>query len=106
MFFGNSRAHGRDDIIVAVLVRHNHIHIAFDDDRHVFGADGRGSHIDTVNRAALIKNRGLRGIDILRLRAVHFAAGKSDRASPCIADGEHQPVVEAVADSTVLVFHN
>ena len=87
-------------------MRHDHVHVTFDDDYQVFGADRGSGHIDTVNGAAFVKDSRLRRIDIFGLGTILLPAGKSRSAATGITNGEHQAVVETVAGSSFLIFHD
>ena len=53
--FRQGRAHGGNYVLEALLVHHDHIHVAFHDHRLVFAADGFARFIQPIQQAAFVE---------------------------------------------------
>src|SRR5258706_4989449 len=68
----------RDGVFDAVLCERHHVHVAFDHDRAACRADRRPRLDKTIELASLLEERGLRGVEVLRLSFAKTPASKSD----------------------------
>ena len=93
---GDRGAVGRDDLGDAGAVEGDHVHIAFDDDQAPGGAAGGAGAVDVVERAALVEERRVGGIEIFGLAVAEDPAAEADHPSARVADREHQPAAETV----------
>ena len=57
LLLGQRRAHRRDDIAVAELMRRQRVHIALDDHHFLLLADGVRRAVDGVEEVALVEER-------------------------------------------------
>ena len=83
----------------AVLMRHQAIDVAFDDERAVLGADRFPCRVGGIQQVALRVERRLGRVQILRLLVTERATAEGDDAALQVADREHQPPAEAVVDA-------
>ena len=84
-------------------VQRDHVHIALDHDQPLGGAAfGRGS-LDVVERAALVEERRVGGVEILRLARSKDAPAKTDHPAARIANGEHEAPAEAIVGLAALL---
>ena len=74
-------AQRRDDVVEPGLVRHQRVRVALDDHRLAGLADRRLGAVDEVERAALVEQRGRRGVQVLR--PVVAILGSYRHAPPC-----------------------
>ena len=72
------------------------VHVAFDDQKARQVGTGAARLVERVQLAPLVKEHGLRGVQVLRLALVDDAAAEGDDAPAGIADREHEAVAEAV----------
>ncbi len=87
---------GRDGLGDPGAVEGDHVHIAFDDDQALGGAARRAGAVDVVERAALVEERRVRGVEIFGLAFAEDAAAERDDPAARVADRDHQPAAEAV----------
>src|SRR5437879_10907618 len=79
-----------------MLCERQHVHVAFDHDRAACRADRRPRLDKTVELASLLEQRGLRGVEVLRLPFTEHAAPKCDHRAALIENGEHDAVAKPV----------
>ena len=94
--FGDRGAVGRDDFGDAGAVEGDHVHIAFHHDQPLGGAAGGSGAIDVVESPALVEERRVGRIQVLRLACPEDAPAECDDPAPRVADRDHQPSTEAV----------
>ena len=95
------RAEGRAGVADSVLGEGDDVHIAFDDQNHRNVAQRLAHLVGAVQLAALVKERRLRRIQVLRIVFAAFAEdapAKGDHTAARVADGEHQPMAETVVE--------
>ena len=73
------RSHTGNHIGIAILVRGDHIHIAFDDDDLLTLADDPMRQVKTIDNVAFVKERCFRCVQILRRAVIEYAPPK-----PCL----------------------
>src|SRR5947209_3724856 len=93
---GQRSAHRRHDIAEPRLPRPDHVHVPLDYDRDARLADGAGSEVEAEERAALVEDLGLRGIQVLRLFAVKAAATHCNVFAALVGDGDDDAAAEAI----------
>jgi len=102
------RAHARDDVRNADLVRHQHIHVSLDDHREVCIADRLAGHVQAEEHASLVKERCLRRIHVLRARIRRIFTQdprpEADRPPLSIANRNHQPAAKPVEVTSGLLL--
>ena len=98
------RAERGDCIADAVLGEHDHVHVALDDEqfrqlafRRLLGL------VQAEQVAALVEQRGLGRVQILRRIVAERAATEADSAAARVADREHHAVAEAVVGAAAAV---
>ena len=97
LLLGERRAHRRDDIAVAELMRRQRIHIPLDDHHFLLLADGIRRAVDGVEQVALVEERGLRRIEVFRLLIVaQRPPAEAHHFALPVADREDEPATEAV----------
>ncbi len=72
------RSHRGDDVLVAGLDEHDHVGVALDDDRLLAARDRGAREVQAVERRALLPERALGRVDVLRA-ATRRAAGAGPR---------------------------
>src|SRR5258708_6268297 len=102
-----SRSERRDGVFDTVLCERHHVHVAFDHDRAACRADRRPRLDKTVELASLLEERGLRGVEVLRLPFAEHAAPKCDHRAALIENGEHDAIAKPVITppSTLPIDH-
>src|SRR3989304_5393020 len=101
---GERRPQAADDGLEAVLVGHQGVRVALDDDRLLRLAHGPLGAVDEVERAALVEEERGRGVEVLRAavralaRRAEDAAAEPARAAGGVADGKDDAAAEAVVD--------
>ena len=90
---GAERGHGAGE---AGLDEGQHVHVALHDDHRVELPAHALGLVEPVELTALVEDRGLRGIQILRLAVVQHSPAEADGAPAAVQDGVHHPVAEAV----------
>ena len=94
-----------DHVREAGLVGHEGVGVALDDDRGAGLADLRLRPVQQVERAALVEERGRRGVEVLRALGVGAVGALEDAAAQArgvagrVADREDDPRPEAVVDA-------
>ena len=78
------------------LGQRHHVHIPLGDQRIALVAQMRAGFKQSVQFAALAKDRGLGRIEVFGLLIAQHAAAKADALALDIADREHHPVAKAV----------
>ena len=101
---GGSAQRGRG-IGNIVLGQRDHIHVAFYHQNALQLAGRLARLVEAVEFATLVKDLGLRRVEILGLVVPQYPAAKGDNAAAPVADRKHHAVAEAVVDLAVLVFH-
>src|SRR5207237_948777 len=61
------------------------------------------SHGPAVERAALVEQRGVRGVEVFRLALADDAAAEGDRPAAAVADREHHPAAETIVRGAAVV---
>ena len=59
--------------------------------------------IKTVELAALVKQHGLRGIQVFRFVVAHDTSAKADRAAATVTNGKHDAVAKPVVVFAVVL---
>ena len=93
---GDRGAVGRDGLGDAGAVEGDHVHIAFDHDQPLGGAARGAGAVDVVERAALVEERRVGGVEVFGLALAEDAAAEGDDPAARVADRDHQPAAEAV----------
>ena len=106
LLLGDRGAVGCDDLCEAEGVCGNHVHVALDDHGAVGATDGVIRAVEAVEVAALVEQRGLRCVEVLRrVLRVEGTRAEADETLPDVPGGEDEPVAEAVVDTAVLGAH-
>ena len=95
------RAQRRHRVGDALLRQADHVHVALDHDDLAFLPDRLAGLPQAVQFLPLGEQRRLGRIQILGLALADDAAAKADQAAARIADGEHDPLAEAVVATSV-----
>ncbi len=100
---GERRAHAADDVLEAGLVGHQGIRVALHQHGPSILADGRLGTVDEVQRAALVEEQRLGGIEVLgsavRGLRTEDATSQAGGTPAGIPDGEDDAGTEAVVDA-------
>jgi len=82
----------------------HHIHVALDDDRRLRLADLAAGQVQAEERAGLVEKLALRGVEVLgHVLVAQRPRAEADHAPPAVADGDHQPVAEAIVNAALVV---
>jgi hypothetical protein len=79
-----------------------HVDLAFDEEHALLAADGVLGVVQVVEQSTLVKDRGLRRIEILWLAIPEHPAGKADGTAAQIVNREQQSATEAPGNAAVL----
>ncbi len=99
------RAERADDVVEALLMCHQRVGVALDQDCHALLADGGLGAVDQVQRPALVEQRGRRRVEVLgslvaRVLALLLGAddapAQAGRVARGVADREDDPAAEAI----------
>ncbi len=80
---GQRRAQAADDVLEAMLVRHQRVRVALDEDRPARFAHGRLGPVDEVQRAALVEQRRRRRVEVLGPRSRSVDSGVDGSGRGC-----------------------
>ena len=83
----------------SVLVRHQAVDVALDDEGAVLGADGFPRRVGGIQHVALRVERRLGRVEVFRLLVAESTPPEGDDAALEIADGEGQPPAETIVDT-------
>ncbi|HRC63514.1 MAG TPA: hypothetical protein PLX85_09885, partial [Dehalococcoidia bacterium] len=82
----------------------DHVHVALNDDHAVGAAGFLASAVEAVQRAALVEEGGLRGVEVLRvLVGGEGARAEADEPASTVSSREDQTVAKAVVEPTITV---
>ena len=98
---GAARGHGG---LHPGQVAGHHVGVALDDHGLAGARDLAAGQVDAVEHVALLVDRGLGGVEVLRLDAVVVEdppRTEPDRVAAAVADGPHQPPPEPVVEAAV-----
>ena len=101
---GDRGSERRDGVLDPGLGKGDHVHVALG--HHEGAGLGRGGarRGEVVERAALVEERGLGRVQVLRLLPGGDRSGaEGDRPAAAVADREHDPVAEAVVGAAALL---
>jgi hypothetical protein len=94
--FGQRGAEWRHRLAEPGLGERDHVHIALDhDDAAGLAAGGRGA-IEIVERAPLVEERGVGGIEVFGFALANHPSAECDHAPARVADRDHQPPAKPV----------
>jgi hypothetical protein len=85
-------------------VQGEHVHVALDHHHLAALADGGARAVEAVQQLALLEERGLGGVEVLRHAVVEQPTGEADDAAERVADREHHPATEPVVAPAALVL--
>ena len=101
---GEGGAHGRDDVVVAVLVGHHGVHVAFHDDGAML-PHGFLGEVHCVEDSRFVEHRGAWSVEVFRRSVrVKGAAAESGDAGLPVPDGDHQAAAEKVIAPAIIGF--
>jgi hypothetical protein len=92
------RAERRDRVVQPRLVQARDVHVTLDDEQALQRQARLSRFIQAVELAALMEQRRLGRIEVLRLAAVDHAAAEADDPAARVADREHHAIAEAVVE--------
>ncbi len=98
-------AQGGDGIGNAELGQGDDVHVTLDHQQAFELTIGLLGLVESVKLTALVKDGGLRRIQVLGLLVAEHAATEADDSAPAVADGEHDAVAKAVVALAVLLDH-
>src|SRR6185369_10141001 len=101
---GDGGAVWRDGLGDSGAVEGDDVHIALDDNQAPGAAAGGRSAVDVVERAALVEERRVGGVQILGLALAEDPAAERDHPAAGVADGEHEAAAEAVVAVALVRF--
>ena len=88
-----------------VLRQRDHVHVALDHDQPLELGVGLFRLPQAVQLAALVEQRGLRRVEVLRrILGIDDAPAERDGAAAAIVDREHQAIAELVVDVAAIVL--
>src|SRR2546425_606912 len=96
---GEGRAQRRDRLGEAVLVGHEAVHVALDQQRAVLRLDRGAREVGGVEQVALDVERRLGGVEVLGLLVAEGSAAERDDATLEVADREEEAAAEAIVDT-------
>ena len=96
---GEGGAECRHRLAEAVLMRHQAVEVALDEDGATLLAHGGAREIECVQNLSLDVERGLRGIEVLGFFPGEGAAAEGHDASLAIANREEQPPPETIVEA-------
>ncbi|MEZ5978007.1 MAG: hypothetical protein R3F34_07310 [Planctomycetota bacterium] len=103
LFRGRGAEH-RHDVADAGLVRRHDVGVALDDDDVALAARRVGGQVEPEHELALVEQRGLRGVHVLRtLDAGQQASAETDDAPALVADRDDEPPAEEVVELAAVV---
>ncbi len=106
VFLAGRRAEGRHRVADALLGQGDDIHVALDHHDLVEVAILLPGLVESVEFLALVEDRSLRGVQVLRLVVAEHPAAEGDDPPAAVADREHHAIAEAVvALAGVAVLH-
>ncbi len=106
VFLAGRRAEGRHRVADALLGQGDDIHVALDHHDLVEVAILLPGLVESVEFLALVEDRSLRGVQVLRLVVAKHPAAEGDDPPAAVADREHHAIAEAVvALAGVAVLH-
>lgn len=106
VFLAGRRAEGRHRVADALLGQGDDIHVALDHHDLVEVAILLPGFVESVEFLALVEDRSLRGVQVLRLVVAEHPAAEGDDPPAAVADREHHAIAEAVvALAGVAVLH-
>jgi hypothetical protein len=101
---GQVGAEGRHRVPEPRLVERQHVHVPLDDDDLAGLADGRPRLVEAVQQLALLEQRRLGRVEVLRQRVAEHPTGEADEPPERVAHREHEALTEAVVAPTALVL--
>ena len=96
MLGGRGRSQRRDREIDAVARQRDNIHVTLDHDQVLDVPQRLPRFVQPVEFPALVKQYGLRRVQVFGLAIAESSAAESDRPAPRITDRKHDPVPETV----------
>ena len=96
---GEGRAEGGHRLGEAMLMRHQAVEVALDEDGPAALAHGRAGDVEGVQDLSLDVERRLRGVEVLGLFSGEGAAAEGHDPPLRIADREEQPAAEAIVEA-------
>jgi len=102
---GQGRPERADDVLEALLVCHEGVRVALDENRAALFLDGRLGTVDEVQGPALVEERRGRGVEVLGSgvapvgRRAEDAAAEAGGVAGRVADGKDDAGAETVVDA-------
>src|SRR5260221_704621 len=103
VFVGDGAADAGHDIAVAVLMQHDGIQVALDDDDAVVATNGVAREVQPEERRALIEEDGLRRVEIFDVPAAQLARAKGDGLAAAVAYREDHAVAEVIVQAAAAI---
>src|SRR5210317_202546 len=92
--------------IYSMAGQRDRVHVALDDNELFDAAQSLPGLVEPVEFTALVKQDGLRGVKIFGLAVAERAAAESDRATPSVANREHDAIAEAIVMLPVVLAND
>jgi hypothetical protein len=97
MAVGEGRANRADHVALPGLMGHHNVHVSLDNDRVPGALYVRAGQVKAVEDGAFVEYRRLGRVEVLgHLPLVESAPAEAHRSAFAVADGEEEPVAEAV----------